>query len=123
MKEEIKIKEKLQGREPFKVPENYFENFTSELMDKLPEQEPMQPEEITLWTKVRPWIYMAAMFVGIMLSVRVFVGSPQKNNMEQLAASIDDMSDEYLNEMVDGTLMDDYSLYEYLTEASLESAE
>ena len=118
MKEEDKIKKLLQGREPFKVPENFFEDFTKEIMEKLPEQEICEEPEITLWTKIKPWLYMAAMFVGIMLSVRIFVGNPQHNKIEQLAATLNEASDEYVDEIADRTLMDDYTLYEYLTEAN-----
>ena len=79
MGKEDNILRKVGTQNPFRVPEHYFEDFTQELMNKLPEKEPMQylPEP-TLWQRVKPWVYMAAMFVGIMLSVRIFVGEPQK---------------------------------------------
>ena len=39
MKEEDILRKKLSTKEnPFKVPENYFENFTSQMMDQLPEK-------------------------------------------------------------------------------------
>ena len=79
MGKEDNILRKVGTQNPFRVPENYFEDFTQELMNKLPEKEPMQRlSEPTLWQRVKPWVYMTAMFVGIMLSVRIFVGEPQK---------------------------------------------
>lgn len=42
MKEEDFIRKKYGSGNPFKVPEEYFEQFTSELMSKLPEKE-MKP--------------------------------------------------------------------------------
>ena len=42
MKEEDFIRKKYGSGNPFKVPEGYFEQFTSELMSKLPEKE-MKP--------------------------------------------------------------------------------
>ena len=42
MKEEDFIRKKYCSGNPFKVPEEYFEQFTSELMSKLPEKE-MKP--------------------------------------------------------------------------------
>ena len=79
MNPEEKILQKIGKKNPFTVPENYFENFTQELMDKLPAKEAvLQTEAPTLWQRVKPWLYMAAMFCGIMLSVRIFVGNPQQ---------------------------------------------
>lgn len=42
MKEEDLIRKKCGSKDPFRVPEGYFENFTSELMDRLPERPAMQ---------------------------------------------------------------------------------
>ena len=49
-------------------------------MEKLPEKEISLSEPvITTWQRVKPWIYMTAMFCGLMLSVRVFVGRPKQD--------------------------------------------
>ena len=70
MEKENNILRKAGTRNPFKVPEGYFEGFTQELMDRLPEKE-MIPEmqEPTLWQRVKPWIYMTAMFCGIISKI------------------------------------------------------
>ena len=78
MEEEKRILRKIGTKNPFTVPEGYFESFPQELMEKLPEKEPLlSVSEPTLWQRVKPWIYMTAMFCGIMLSVRIFVGEPK----------------------------------------------
>ena len=67
MAKENKILQNIGKKNPFTVPEHYFENFTQELMDKLPAKEiVLQAEEPTLWQRIKPWLYMAAMFCGIM---------------------------------------------------------
>ena len=72
MKEEDELLRKCGTKNPFTVPEGYFENFSKELMEKLPEKEISLSEPvITTWQRVKPWIYMTAMFCGLMLSVRV----------------------------------------------------
>lgn len=59
MEKENKILRKAGTRNPFTVPEGYFENFTQELMSNLPEKEPLLPiSEPTLWQRVKPWVYM-----------------------------------------------------------------
>lgn len=117
MKEENKILSKIGTQNPFKVPEGYFTHFTQELMDKLPEKGTQSAvTEITLWQRVKPWIYMTAMFCGIMLSVRIFVGNPKEAESLQLV-EIENMSDEDWENISTPTMIDDYSLYQFLTDA------
>ena len=57
MKEEDELLRKCGTKNPFTVPEGYFENFSKELMDKLPEKEiPLSEPVITTWQRVKPWI-------------------------------------------------------------------
>lgn len=115
-KEDYILKEVGTGN-PFRVPDNYFEDFTQELMNKLPEKEPMPSmSEPTLWQRVKPWLYMAAMFVGIMFSVRIFVGEPNKDEFPITQTEAEMLSDEEWEIMVGRTLINDYAIYEFLTE-------
>jgi hypothetical protein len=61
---------------PFKVPEGYFENLSDRILTQLPEKVEEETKSLNLWERVQPWVYMAAMFVGIALMVRIFIGSP-----------------------------------------------
>lgn len=120
MEKENNILRKAGTRNPFKVPEGYFEGFTQELMDRLPEKE-MIPEmqEPTLWQRVKPWIYMTAMFCGIMLSVKIFVGNPSKDEFPAISQTeVENLPDEDLEIIIDRIMMDDYTLYQYLTDAN-----
>ena len=66
MKEEDELLRKCGTKNPFTVPEGYFENFSKELMEKLPEKEISLSEPvITTWQRVKPWIYMTAMFLSL----------------------------------------------------------
>lgn len=80
-KEETNLLNRCGKENPFKVPEGYFENFAEQLMDKLPEKAPVEAPDITLWMRIRPWVYMAAMFCGIMLMVRTFVGEKTRRRL------------------------------------------
>ena len=122
-KEETDLLKRCGTENPFTVPEGYFANFTEQLMDKLPEREIQPAPQLTLWARVKPWVYMAAMFCGLMLSVRMFVG--EKETQSPAAGTMGDMvfsevPDEYIDPIVDQTMMDDYTLYEYLTDADTE---
>ena len=120
MGKEDNILRKAGTSNPFRVPDHYFENFTQELMNKLPEKEPMPlMSEPTLWERVKPWLYMTAMFCGIMLSVKVFVGEPQKNEFPAISQTeVERLPDEDWEIMIDRIMMDDYTLYQYLTDAN-----
>ena len=115
MGKEDNILRKVGTQNPFRVPENYFEDFTQELMNKLPEKEPIQYlSEPTLWQRVKPWIYMTAMFVGIMLSVRIFVGEPKNDEFPISLAEAAMLSTEEWETLIRRTSVDDYALYELL---------
>lgn len=121
MKEENELLKKYGAQNPFTVPEGYFENFSKELMKKLPEKERIAAQEdITTWQRIKPWVYMAAMFCGLMFTVRVVVGPPKQDTPIFTAAETEQFSDEYIETILDHSMMDDYTLYQYLTEADLD---
>jgi hypothetical protein len=121
MKEEDKLFRKIGTDNPFSVPDGYFEQMTSELMDKLPEKKPVIAEmkEASRWERLKPLLYMAAMFVGAALIINVATfrsgGSTAADTTAQTEISEAEQEDRYICEMADGAQMDDYSLYVYLT--------
>ena len=119
MGKEDNILRKAGTGNPFRVPEHYFDNFTKELMGKLPEKEPLPySTEPTLWQRVKPWVYMAAMFCGIMLSVRIFVGEPQKDEFSISQAEAEMLPEEEWENFVRRAFDDNYETYQFLTEAN-----
>ena len=119
MGKEDNILRKAGTGNPFRVPEHYFDNFTEELMGKLPEKEPLPfSAEPTLWERVKPWVYMAAMFCGIMLSVRIFVGEPQKDEFSISQAEAEMLPEEEWENFVRRAFDDNYETYQFLTEAN-----
>lgn len=123
MKEEDNLLKKVGTENPFRVPEGYFEGFTSDLMSRLPEKEKSDiRREPTTWEKVRPWLYMAAMFVGAALIIRVAStgGTASEARQQQMAAEETDVELEYISTAIENTMMDDYSLYVYLSDESAE---
>lgn len=120
MKEEDELLRKLGTKNPFTVPEGYFEHFTGKLMEKLPEKEPAAEPAITAWQRVKPWVYMAAMFCGLMISVRAIVGHPEQDTPIFTASETAQFPEEYVEAIMEHPMMDDYTLYQYLTEAEPE---
>lgn len=123
MNVEDNLMKKIGKENPFKVPDGYFEQFASSMMDKLPEKEkPSEKEEqVTTWTKLKPLLYMAAMFVGAALIIRVASSDHRSVKDNSAVSSVTDtetVSDEIIDAAIDGSMMDDYSLYVYLSEFS-----
>lgn len=125
MKEDTELKKKIGKENPFKVPEGYFENIVPEIMKQLPEAEAQESVEITMWERVKPWVYMVAMFCGLMFGLRVMMMDKPVNkeintDNVSMADSLEGIPDEYIDPILDQTMMDDYTLYMYLTDADLE---
>lgn len=123
MKEEDNILKKVGKENPFKVPEGYFESLPSGVMNALPEKTKpaIEVEKSTTWTRMRPLLYMAAMFIGAFLIIRV--GSWTHKTADTNVADATDtemVTDEYIDVALDRSMMDDYSLYVYLSDANAE---
>ncbi|WP_018669517.1 hypothetical protein [Bacteroides gallinarum] len=122
MKEEDNILKKIGTENAFRVPEGYFENLTSEVMNRLPEKEKpaFEKREVTMWERVKPWVYMTAMFAGAALIIRVASSDPTPAATDRMAADEADTEMEYINMAVDNSMLDDYSLYVYLADSDAE---
>jgi len=79
VKSEIKL-DSIKRTDSFRVPEGYFESFVAEIISKLPERPVEKPKVINIWERVKPWIYMAAIFVGVALIINLF---SKESNMQQ----------------------------------------
>lgn len=55
--------------EPFRVPDGYFEGLTNRILSTLPDPsaDAPQPPTVSLMEKVKPLIYLAAAFLGMVL--------------------------------------------------------
>lgn len=125
MKEDTELKNRIGKENPFKVPEGYFDSIVPEIMKQLPEAEVQENAEITLWEKVKPWVYMVAMFCGLMFGLRVMmmdrpVAKDGSTGNVSMTDSLQNIPDEYIDPILNQTMMDDYTLYMYLTDADME---
>lgn len=86
MTSEEKIKQMVGKREPFKVPEGYFEQLTLNIMEQIPEERPTTRPvvRVTMFERVKPLLYLAACFGGLMLGLGYFIG---QRNVDPNAAS------------------------------------
>ena len=77
MKTENDILSKLGNDSGMKVPEGYFADFASRMAKELPTQDfenEQSPKVLprSRWQQMRPYIYLAAMFMGIWCMMKMF---------------------------------------------------
>ena len=66
--------DRLKGKQPFRVPDGYMEGLTNRIMESLPEPPVMEAESVTLVERIRPWLYLAAVFAGMGLFFKAIIG-------------------------------------------------
>ena len=104
MKQEEQLISKYGKDSGMRVPENYFPDLERNIINNLPPYQHSDiPKEMSRWHRVKPYVYLAAMFCGIWLMMKVFHTATQP-----LTMSLDNPP-EALVEMVDGGL--DYDVH------------
>jgi len=110
----------FKGRKPFRVPERYFEDFTEKMMRRLPAKEPAEETQtvVSLLDRVKPWLYLAASFIGmaVVFSIIYKAASPMEQETPAVTVtspSASDEDDEFL-EYIEDMYADKYASYYYL---------
>ena len=73
MNQEDKLKEKYGADSHMKVPEGYFDSLNARIMQNLPAYPKKRTvPDMSLWQRLKPYVYLAAMFAGIWVMMKVF---------------------------------------------------
>lgn len=107
--EEKRIREADGNRNPFRVPEGYFEQFDERLMAALPEIRTGKSRTVRLIPRL--WRYAAAVLVVAGMGAALYLGTPGERT---LAAETEE---EFYNEELDYIMVGNMEIAEYLTEA------
>lgn len=121
--EERYIRNKFGNANHFSVPEGYFDNFTSQLMDKLPEREddgiPMRHSRLKI---LRPLLYAAACLCVAVFGATIYFSQAESASDGQSETSAvlsqgvynvyNDIDEDYV---VDYAMMDNVEIYAYLS--------
>lgn len=110
MRHEDKLKEKMGKKLPYTVPEGYFASFKTGLMDKLPAY-PEKPivKKLSGWQRVKPYVYLAAMFAGIWCMMQIFHRVSTANTPQEEFAYVMPEPDSY-DLYIDNTSGEDFEL-------------
>ncbi len=70
MKLDFNQMNRIKSNQAYKVPEGYFENLPGQIMSRLPEES--TGKTTSLFQRVRPWLYAAAISIGLMFAYTIF---------------------------------------------------
>lgn len=117
MKDDKELMARCGKENPFKIPEGYFAHFHDQLMDSLPEVEPVrqEPAKVSLFTHIKPWLYMAAMFVSTVFVIQglMFVQESKFSTDSNIVA--EELYSDEADHFMSSSLYNEYALYSYLT--------
>ena len=105
MNEELYLKSRMGNKNPFSVPEGYFDNFAVEMMRNLPEQ-PQQSK----FVRLRPLMYAAACLLVAILTATIFFFPPE-NTVEPNIAAVSTTTDTYVEDVADYVMADNIDIY------------
>ncbi len=116
--EEKYIRDRVGRDNPFKVPEGYFDSLVSSVMDQLPElpAETVVAQQVPLFRRLRPLIYVAACLMIAVFSVMIFLDRNDSNTGKEslkmtVAQSATGSNDTYADEVADYLMVDNYDIY------------
>ena len=118
MYEEDYLNSKLGKKNPFTVPEGYFEQLTAQVMEKLPEKQVAKTATIK---RLRPWFYAAACIcIGVFIAGIAFNNNNDEVRKQMQMATAEQeyvesyYSDSYIDEEADYAMVDNQDIYAYL---------
>lgn len=120
LNEETYINERFGKKNPFTVPDGYFEQLTERVMSRLPEasQAPVAEQKAergrpALIRRLRPWL-AAACIAGAIVCTAVYL-KPDVNTTptgDELAEAT--YTDSYIDDAADYAMVDNQDIYAYL---------
>jgi hypothetical protein len=115
-REDSTILEKY-GKDPgFKVPENFFEDFNKRMTEMLPDVE-ITPVDVkpTMWQRLKPLVYMAAMFAGVWCMMQVFTHFTDNSGINTVSAVAEKMGNDKSNveDFIMSGAVSDYDIISY----------
>ena len=105
------------GKDPgFKVPENYFADFNQRMADMLPDVE-ITPIDVkpSMWQRLKPFAYMAAMFAGVWCMMSVFSHFTNTSNLNGVSTVAEKLQDDKSNveDFIMSGSVSDYDILSY----------
>ena len=131
--DELYLKQKVGNRNPFRVPDGYFDQLTQQVMQQLPEREETVAKQLSITSQprarkvqMRPWLDAAACSVlALAMGVSYYFLQSQSTStdaapMAAVAPAVsvtNEASDNsYFEDAADYVMLDNTEIYAYLSE-------
>jgi predicted membrane-bound mannosyltransferase len=113
MKEDKYIEERVGKRNPFLVPEGYFDHLPDQIMQGLPER---KKKAKSVW--MRPVLYAAASICALLICTGIYFAKPDETQATAMVAPApqQDATDAAFDEAVDYMMVDNHDIYAYLAD-------
>lgn len=101
---EFKLDKEPKIKSGFKVPENYFDDFSAKVLQQLPENE---PKVISIINRKKTWMYAVAAILIVAASIPIYTAivtqqnALDKTTIENYLTSQDAISDDELANLLD----------------------
>ena len=107
--EEKYLKSQIGTRNPFTVPEGYFDSFTARMMEQLPERTPVAVAP-SRQHRLRVWLYAAACAVLGLFGTAVYFSQSESVDSSELSVASTSIEN-YLDEAADYVMVDNHDIY------------
>lgn len=115
MNEDKYIEERVGKRNPFLVPDGYFDQFADQLMATLPERKSRAKSK---W--LRPFFYAAASICALLICTGVYLTKSGDSSVQETAMVTSvpqqDAADAAFEEAADYMMLDNHDIYTYLAD-------
>lgn len=115
MNEEEYIRQKMGERNPFTVPEGYFDQLAQQIIDRLPAED-AKPKPSAIERYLRPLLYAAACLAIAVMGTAIYTNRNLTADQQQLAQqeTVTSYSDSYIDEAADYAMLDNAEIYNSL---------
>ena len=115
------------GKNPgFKVPDNYFDDFNKHMAAMLPDVE-ITPTDVkpSMWERVKPYAYLAAMFAGVWCMMSVFSHFTAGTDMNSVRAVAEKLHEDKSNveDFIMSGSVSDYDILNYEDSVAMSNEE
>lgn len=115
MNEEEYIRQRMGERNPFTVPEGYFDQLAQQVIDRLPAEEAAKPQQKAIVRYLRPLLYAAACVAIAVMGTAIYTNRNLETGQQQLAQQDAIIySDSYIDEAADYFMLDNAEIYNSL---------
>jgi len=120
--EEKFLEESFGKKNPYRVPEGYFDHFTEQLLSQLPEHEAVEPVRRPRLKILRPILMAAACLCVAIFSVTIYLNRTQDTTESapvaatQTITNTNNYEDDYMDAAADYVMLDNADIYACLSE-------